>query len=69
MLTFVNSSCFNFYQLFPETLRKKINQYVFSRTTRGKRIQQSCLVFHAVKHYSNYNEPGETDLPAILMTF
>ena len=24
--------------------------YVFSRTTRGKRIQQGCIVFHTVKH-------------------
>ena len=48
-------------------LRRKIN-YVFSRTTRGKRIQQSCLVFQT-NMKSNYNEPGETDLRAILMTF
>ena len=43
-MTFVHSSCFNFYQLFRQNFEEKIN-YVFSRTRRGKRIQQSCLVF------------------------
>ena len=58
IMTFVHSSCFNFYQLFRQNFEEKIN-YVFSRTRRGKRIQQSCLVFQTnIK--SNYNKPGET---------
>ena len=65
--TFVNSSYFNFHQLYLQNFEEK-NYSVFSRTTRGKRIQQSRLVFQT-NISQTINELGEADLRTILMTF
>ena len=56
-----------FISFIYKTLRKKIDS-VFSRTTRGKRIQQSRLVFQT-NISRTINELGEADLRTILMTF
>ena len=60
-MTYVNSSCFNFYRVFLQNFEEKRNQFCFLSYHKRKKDSEKLSSF-SNKHWSNYNEPGETEL-------